>query len=414
MTTPAPAHALTPVLLLLEEGGALRAVTVAGEVRAFDSLAQLAAACKPGKVVVSPPLSDCLAAEMPTTGLPKGKVARDAALLYRLEEHLPWDAERMAAAFTVTDAQVLGIAVLHEQLQPRIAELEAAGWQAEALVPWPLLALAGLPTTLKGGTEVLVLHDGLTRAWIEHREGQATRWLHQPEIEAEIAHWTASKGHPPQLAHYGDAANRAHPHDPLALAALGAAQALKSPWDIPGDLRVGPLAKGNVLERLQLPLGMAWAAACFLALAVLAVAWNRARAYEAQAVQIKEAERRLYQEVYPGETPPEAVGSRLDALVRSLPPPGTETTNVLPAVGALFKGLSVAPQLRLDEIQLRPNQLFLSGSAQSAGDTAKVADALRGPFLMDTPRLERRTNDQSGGVQFTLTGKPQVGKRDSK
>jgi len=408
MSTPATT-AFTPVLLLLEEGGALRALSAAGTVKAFDNITALNTACSPGKVVVSPPLSGCLSAQVSVAGLPKAHAARDAALLYRLEEHLPWDAERMAAAFIVHPDQALGLAIEHQRLLPQLTELEAAGWQVEAVVPWPLLALAGLPIALKEPKHepVLVLHDGPTQAWIEHRQGRATCWLHQPDVVAEIAHWTATTGHAPQVAHYGD--NSVHTHDPLILAALGAVQTLKSPWDVPGNLRVGPLAKGDTLERLQLPLGLTWLAACLLAIVVLAVAWQRTRTYEAQVNQLKEADRRLYQELYPGETPPMAVGARLDALVKSLPPPGSEADSVLPSVVALFKGLSHAPQLRVDEIQLRPNQLFLSGSAPSASDMAKVADALRGPFQMDTPRIERRSGEQNAnGVQFTLAGKPQT------
>ncbi len=414
-----PTPPFVPVLLLLEEQGALRAVSATGEVRLFADHAALNAACKPGKVVVSPRLNDCLSAQVSTAGLPKSSAARYSALLYRLEERLPLDAERMAAAFMVSHDHALGLAVEHDRLLPQLTELEAADWFIEAVVPWPLLV--GAPSTSSaskkpatpadpataaepalGVPSLFLLQDGSTLAWLEHSQGKITRWLHQPDVAAETQHWQAQHGQPPKPI---------QDDQPLVAAAQGAVQALKSPWDIPFNLRVGPLAKGDTLERLQLPIGLAWLAACLLAITVLAVAWQRTRTYEAQVTKIREADRRLYQEVYPGEIPQSmAVGSRLDALARSLPAAGAADTSVLPSVVSLFKGLSAAPPLQMDEIQLRPNQLFLSGQAQSATDCAKVADALRGPFLMDTPRIERRNNEQNNsGVQFTLTGKPQKG-----
>lgn len=411
--SPASAR-FSPVLLVLEPTGGIRAVSAEGTVRTVPAVADLASIAAPGRVVVSPPSVWCLAAGVAADDLPKGD--RQAALHYRLEERLPWDAESFAAAFILHAREHLGLAIEHARIAPVLAELEQAGWQVEALVPWPILAATAAPQTThllladQGSKPVSDTADHAARiAWVTLEQRRPSRWLQLSlaEVGEELTRLTAEQ-HVALAWHGPDAPAGIHPQttSPLALAAAGAVAALRQPLEVPGDLRTGALAKGDRLQRLARPLTVAWLAACLLLVLTAAVFWQRAAAHRQAKANSQAADRQLYQSLHPGEPIPLAPGAALDAMARSLPAAGQVTDDVLPPLHAALQGLgktsSQSPGLRVDELQLRPTQVFISGQAPSATELATLAQSLGAAFELDAPRSER----QAQGVQFTLTGKP--------
>src|SRR4051812_45779742 len=112
------------------------------------------------------PSSWCLAATIRTDDLPKSDYA---AMLYRLEEKLPWPAEAITADFVRHENGALGICIKTENLRPLIDALESHGIPVQTITPAALLA-ANLPEGLliissPDHVDLLVMKDGKPLAW---------------------------------------------------------------------------------------------------------------------------------------------------------------------------------------------------------------------------------------------------------
>lgn len=393
---------MTPVLLLLgktshhllHEDGSLAPLDA-------DVPAALAG-LRPARVILAPASADCLAASVRVDDLPRR--GRGQALLYRLEDELPLDAEALAVGFVEGPSRALGLAIEAEKFAPLITRLEAQGWAVERILPWPILA-AIAEANIKGKSpetaDVLLFpeSDGHL-SWIELEDGRPARWFHLPAVQEalETERLTAQLGRSPVIRRLDDS--------PLALA-KAAKSLLAQHVPVQGDLRTGPLGRGDLLQRLRGPLILAYAAACVFVLAVAGAAFWRAHVH-AQTIAFCEAEQeKMYRAAYPNQPLVAGISARLDSLAAGLAAAGSSKgDDQLLRLRDLLAGMKGAAGTKIDEIQLRDGLLYLTGQAKSATEIAQVTRQLEGSFSLDPPRTER-TND-GRTVQFVLSGKPKA------
>ncbi len=124
----------------------------------------------------------CFAGSTPTDGLPRR--GRHTALLYKMEEHWPVDAEQLTAAFTEHHGHAFGVAVRTEHVKPLLDALTEEGVSVQHLIPTALL-LAPLYGTNQVTCDVVWLRRGHVDL-IRYRGGRVASWRYCPGIDDAI------------------------------------------------------------------------------------------------------------------------------------------------------------------------------------------------------------------------------------
>jgi hypothetical protein len=182
------------------------------------------------------------------------------------------------------------------------------------------------------------------------------------------------------------------------------------------DFRRDGLALPDVMKRVGRLLAAALCLFLVFAGLLASVFIYRGMRY-AQIVrdrQQKQAE--VYRNLYPGQEAPPNVKSRLKSeLTRLAGISGTglempERPSALDSLQQAVASLPPQVRLRIVEMRIDPDSLFVEGQAQSHGDAEIVSRSLsRAGFEMAAPRSE---NLSTGGVSFILMGKG-PGKKDA-
>jgi type II secretion system protein L len=390
---------------------------------------------KGGGVCLGVSSAETFVAPIDCSNVPRNSTEKRQTLMFRLEEHLPIDAEEMTADFLpAAGGTALGVAVESAALARLVAQLSEAGVETAAICPTPLLALwESLREGQNTDAEYFLLAAATHVDVIRVAEGRPRAWHTTPPDVDEVVRAIKAEmlGHPglspnPATAVIGTLpagpmtdvcsaaglACRIMEHQSIAdLAARAAVHLLEGEDAGWIDLRRDTLGHENPWGRLALPLKVAVIVAIVALVAVSAAAHLRAYRYDAVVDQALSEEAALHQKVFPNTRTPIDVERRLASETRRLeglrgsagamPEPFSALDSFNQVVGSLPENL----RIRIVDLRVDPSGILVEGQARSHADAEKFAQAIRatGRFVCDPPRSEQLVK---GGVAFTLNGKP--------
>jgi type II secretion system protein L len=398
---------------------------------------------KGGGVCLGVSSAETFVAPIDCSNVPRNSTEKRQTLMFRLEEHLPIDAEEMTADFLpAAGGTALGVAVESAALVRLVAQLSEAGVETAAICPTPLLALwESLREGQNVDAEYFLLATATHVDVIRVAEGPPAlslskgprAWHTTPPEADEVVRAIKAEmlGHPglspnPATAVIGtlpvgpmtdvctaaSLACRIMEHQTIAdLAARAAVHLLEGEDAGWIDLRRDSLGHENPWGRLALPLKVAVIVAIVTLVAVSAAAHLRAYRYDAVVDQALSEEAALHQRVFPNTRTPIDVERRLASETRRLeglrgssgamPEPFSALDSFNQIVGSLPESL----RIRVVDLRVDPSGILVEGQARSHADAEKFAQAIRatGRFVCDPPRSEQLVK---GGVAFTLNGKP--------
>ena len=382
-----------------------------------------------GNVVLALPSTWCYSASVATDGVARRN--RHAALLYRLEEFLPLDAEALTADFVGSGHHALGVAVQSERVLEIIEALEAEDIGVCSICPTTLLTLQRTVQAYpdqqdaylvieKGRFDLLRMRGGLPESW---RQGiveakSLRRVVEQLALQPEATLPLAVVGESAE-----DALDIIPPQPEFdvtqidtrpSLAAVETAKQIVEDGDPAWiDLCRDRLAMKDRLTRVNTPLRFAAAALAFLLIAIAVVTGWRGAQYQHVAYEQRQEQETLFREAFPGQDVPLMVLARfrseqrrlngMSGLSGDLP----EQTSALSMLHHALVSLPGDMRYRVLELRLDPNRIYLDGQARSHGDADLIAASLRqrDAFVIEPPRTE---NLPDRGIVFTLTGTPSV------
>jgi hypothetical protein len=412
-----------------DDGAEPRAVRRGGEDEAERLAAAAAEMGYDGRAVcLSLPSEMVFSAEIDTAGLPRRQ--RHRAMLYRLEEHLPLDAEDLTAGFIPAGAgRALGVAVRTRPVADLIETLTRAGLEVGSVRPTALLALWSAfradgrePTARfavvagKGSADVFRLSEAGPAAWcsvgvgpeqlrravraelLARPEDRPTAWLVVGALPVEAAAaLEAELGQPPDST--GDA-------PPLEMAAQAARSALSEGQAGWVELRRGQLSGGSPWARFHAALKAAAVLAVLLPAVLLAGLLWRSHRYEAVATGHGRMQQQIFAELYPNQQVPLEVRSRLASehkRLAGISGSGTRLPARPCALAALRRVVAHLPgdvRLRIERIDVRPDVVHVHGQARGHGDAERICQKLRqAGFEVGSPSTELLVG---GGVSFTV------------
>ncbi len=377
------------------------------------------------------PSSQVQSAQVLCDGLPRK--GRQAALLYRLEEHLPLDAESLTADFLPPEGgRTLGVAVETQGLRRLLDRLTEVGVEVEAVCPTALLALWQL---VEGPEERadFVLLDFPDRIDVFRMDGpRPIAWYVAPAEAAEVSRTIQAclLAHPAEPESEIDLVAGPLPPDFLSLVSDGtgvacrrveeescvspAAQAAKALLAGDGagwvNLRRDALAMPDRLGRLRRPIQTAVVLALLLLGTLIGGSWWRASRYQAEADRIIGSQRAIFGRLYPNTAVPTGVRRWLASEASQLTGlsgtgdavPGR--TAALDTLRQVAEGLPADVRFRMVLLRIEPTDILLEGQARSHADAETIARGIaKKGYAMEPPRTESLAK---GGVSFTLIGKP--------
>ena len=374
---------------------------------------------------------DVLTGRIDAGALPRRE--RRAAMVYRLEDELPVEAEQLTVAFLPSVAgRALGAAVETDRVRPLLDALAAHGIEAAAVCSETLLAAWRACRNATDAADYVLVVGRDAIQLLRLAEGVPVGWQSAADpgellrrLEADLlAQPPASL--PPRIrvvgrpddalcraladgvgADIASATANAPAEDEAALAAAEQLAGRGAGWV---DFCRDRLASGSLLERLSGYVK----AAVLLAVALLSVLaglclW-RAERYRDLASWHEAAQRTVYRELSPQAGTQQNVLSRLRSDLKRLAAVSGHGADMPRRPDALETLRTVAeslpPRMRLRVTQLRidPTAVVLHGEARTHGDAETVAAALRRQGLdADAPSTEHLVR---GGVTFTLTAAP--------
>jgi len=376
------------------------------------------------------PSSMIFAAQVDCDMLPRKK--RRTAMLFRLEEQLPLDVERLTADFLpAKGGKALGLAVETSCVKEILDQLEAQGVTVTSVCSSSLLAASSLPIDSLRNCDYLIV------AWPAHADvlrmsdGQPVAWYSTAPDAQELDQCLCvdmvtnpPPGDQPAISVIGTfdagviAAIRQHASvtvlqdqpDATEHAAARSAQAIargrRSGWV---DFRQGALATPSGWTHLAKPAKRAVALAALL-LVVLTVGFGvRTARYEALAAELIQKQQDAYHALYPLQEAPVNIKVRLLSDLRRLSGTVGADSNVpdqpsaLETLRSAVASLPAAVRLRIVQMRIAPNGLLIEGQSRSHSDAETITQAIsRAGFAMDPPHTERLPKE---GVAFILTGK---------
>ena len=356
---------------------------------------------------------------------------RQTALLYRLEEHLPLEAESLTAdCVPGSGGQALAVGVKTDQVKPILAALAEAGIEVACIQPAGLLALWAcgveehrphLGILVDGGwADVFRIAQQRPASWVtvpsqpdEVLQAVNVSLLLQPVSDGParaVLAGASSQDMAGLLRERAGVEVRQLPQTVAELAGLAAAEALAGGPAGWVDLRRGPLARGGRLKRLRPHLSLAFAATAALLISVIAGCLWRAHGYDLLTAELERQQAREYQRALPNRALPAHVPDALRAEAQKLAGisgSGSMAVAQNDALGDLRRVMTCLPpdlRLRVVDLRLGPSDLMIEGQMRSHGDAEILAQTLRrGRMEIENPRTE---SARGGGVSFSLAGKP--------
>jgi len=367
---------------------------------------------KPTFVVLASTI--CLSATIPVS---RPQDLRDRkTMLFRLEEHTPWNAEECVADYCSAQGAALMVAAANE-VAAFIIELDKLGVEIQAIVPKALLAFADHMRRSNWPSPHVVAFKELD--WTDLLlvdAGQPVRWASFPadgkSLRFELMHLATECGCCLPFIAYGISeadSSIEHmvgshviglhsfpnvSHDAMERAA--AKSILCGELDPPVDLKRGIF--GHRRRRTAL---RRYSAALELAVTTLLLTSAGAFLYRghlaghaADLIAIREVD--TFRKVFPNTTVPVGIRGRLESELAKLKGLKGDTTSlpenisVIKVLHALLTALPTERRVRLLEIRIEDGRLYVDGEVREHGDAEVVAQRLRGVgFQVASPRTQR-------------------------
>ena len=328
---------------------------------------------------------------------------RGSALLYRLEEYVPFEAEQMASAFSVSDRSVFTCAVPPSRLRKVLARLADSGYRIETVVPVMIEATAGIVRSLEGSAlpdavvwrrddaiEVVCLVDHLPVAWARWAAGSdgwfrttMARWGTFEPRAMSICAIGMSRGELDTMSSHDGVVVHEYDAEPLAVAATGAAERLLSgervSWDLAPSLLgrspAGPLRKQPAFQiGVSLVIGL---------LCLAASGFIRGRQLEGIREEIDTAKVESYRSAFPDEAVPRGIEKSLEARLQALQDPaslGAKPENARSALATLLdvlRGMAGQRGYHINLVRVDGSTVELRGRAPDVGMAGAIASRLR-------------------------------------
>jgi hypothetical protein len=371
------------------------------------------AGCRDSAVVLALSSQACLAATIATAALPRKE--RRRAMEYRLEGKLPLAIEDVSVDFVVHNGQALGVCARADFVGPAIKAVRHSGVRLAAVCPAAILGFqagehgADSPDTViwqAGATADVFLLDG----------GELLQWHFVPATAADVSLILAShaarcgrslrvamrdaKGAwGEDVARLGSVESVTFEATSLQEAALQTARRVIAHESEP----LVNLAEGSIgAAPVRGPLTAAIVAGLVFCLAVIGSTLWRAERYAALADGFNQQEQLLFHQLFPGESVPLGVHSRLESYASDLKPMLTTQPSALTGLYNVLANLPATVHFQFDEMQFDGHQATLHGRTDSLADADQIASALRSArsLVVDDPQTQQLAD---GGVAFTLT-----------
>ena len=383
-----------------------------------------------GGLCLAMPSNLVFAANVDCRQLPP-RTPRRAGMLCLLEEQLPLDIESMTADFLPSVGECcLGVAVESPAVQKIVQTLESAGLEVQSICPAATLAVwelcrDGRPSDYalivwQHRIDVIRLKAGLPIAWYtagaDMHEAlecitadQLTNPLEADHVDVSII------GGPGQCDDAVEGkggikvTNRIEePAEQLAARAAGRASAGQTPGWV--NLQRDALALARPWAPMRRNLRLAAAMAIVLPLVLAGAFIWRAAQYGVVADDAYQQEAAAWRKLNPGRSVPEALNRRLRSdltRLRAISGAADETPSRVNALDTMRRVIAALPsgmRLRVLEMRLDPNTVYVEGQALSHADAETITRMqIEAGMEMDPPRTE---NLSTGGVKFTLNGRP--------
>jgi hypothetical protein len=394
----------------------LTSLSTAAEIHEKLPAALQRAGCRGRPLLLALSSGDCLAASIPTSALPRK--LRRRAMEYRLEGKIPLAIEEVATDFVTHNGQALGVAVRNDTILAAIDAIGACGIQIAAVCPAALLGFqSALPSLAPQRIDAMIWTTGDFADVFLLEGGELIQWHWVPATPADVGLILASasaarrrslqvglRGASPdfwaQIGRLPNVQIIADDPAPLADAAAQAAARILA-HDLAPLVNFHPVAAAAPLRR---PFLAALLACCLLCLSLIGATVWRAQRYAALADQFADQEARLYQQLYPGQTVPLGIESRLRSDAADRAPAAPDQSSCMTLLYDLLAHLPPGAKFQFDELDLDSGHAALHGRADSLADADAIAAALRkAPNLqVDDPQTQQLAG---GGVGFTLAAR---------
>lgn len=367
-------------------------------------------------------------AEIETHALPRRR--RYEAMLYRLEEHLPLDAEDVTADFvTAGPGRALGVAVKTKPVADIIESLTQAGLEVGAVRPTALLALHEALLARNGDEAerfVVIASDNIDMfrlsgdrpaAWESCgpdaeqlcqrlRAELLARRVEEP-VKALVAGEPPTNAFPMLERELGRPCEKIADDSPLELATRAAASALSDGQAGWVELRRGELSESNPWTRFGAAVRILGILAVLLPTVLTAGMLLRSQRYEALAQRQDREQQNLFSTLYPNQQVPLEVRGRLASEHRRLAGVSGSDAAIparpcaLEALRQVVAHLPGEIRLRIEQVRIDPDVVLINGQARGHGDAERICQSLRqAGFQVGSPRTESLVG---GGVSFTIT-----------
>ena len=373
------------------------------------------------------PASRVFSAMIETAGLPRKN--RATSLLYRLEEQLPLEAERLTADFLeIGNDAALGFAVITRDLQSILDVLAAKRIEVSAICPTALLQLWDVFQAGSGEFDYIAIQDHSSVQLFRMEKGRPCAWFPLPAETNALADRLAADGlaRPvsdgiPTLLLVGRFPESTEPEIQQKVSIeIQRNEEYSSPPGLvqtAGDVLVGKNAGWVDFRRDGLAMPNTWQRqagllrlAAVLGLGFLVVLsglfYFRSHGYEDSARKNQRQLDVVYGNLFPGRRVPVNVKKALTSEFRRLS--GTrgseqgipEQSCALETLRKIVASLPPAIRLRVLDIRIGPGGVLIEGQARDHTAAETLAKSLKANgFDVDSPRTETLSQ---GGVSFTL------------
>ncbi len=365
---------------------------------------------------------------------------RRPAMIYRLEDQLPLEAERLTVDFlSESKGRCLAVAAETQPLKDIVDRLTENGIEISCICPRSLLVLRYLIQADCNPGQYLLVVDGEQADLLRTCGPTVTAWYTVTPSSDEIIQAASADllispvddggqpaihvaGELPAAAASEITATTGLPvvtlqtELPERCADLGAAMVLSADGNRSINLRRDGLAPTNLLKRVLGHLRVA----SILVLTLLAVAagsaYWRSVQYAEVADELERCQTTVYQKAYPSGQVPPVIRSRLQSELMRFSAVSGENLNVdlqrdsLDVLRLISENLPKQDRYRLTSLRISASDILLEGQATSHTTAERIAQAMRsGGLEFNPPTTERLPKNIVG---FTLSGKPAAKSQD--